>query len=144
LRRILAAGAAAAVLAAARHAAAQQLSFVVVVHPSNTVPSLTRQQVADLFLKRTSTWPGGREAHPIDLPARSRAREGFSTVILGRPVQAVTAYWNQQIFAGRGTPPPQGADDAAVAEFIRNDPDAIGYLPAGAVPPDLRILRVTL
>lgn len=120
-----------------------QESFAVIVNASNPVSSLTRAQVADIFMKRLTEWPGGGGAiHPVDLPAVSPVRDAFSRAIHGRPGSAVASFWGQQLFSGRGTPPPQRPADRGVVEFVRGDASAIGYVSAGGVPPDLKVLRV--
>jgi len=120
-----------------------QESFVVIVNASNSVSSLTRAQVADIFMKRLTEWPGGGGAiRPVDLPAVSPVRDAFSRAIHGRSGSAVASFWGQQLFSGRGTPPPQRPADRGVVEFVRGDAGAIGYVSAGGVPPDVKVLRV--
>ena len=55
-------------------------------------------------------------------------RRRFSENLLGRTVQAVRRYWNQQVFSGRGVPPPQVASEADVVEYVLTHPGAIGYV----------------
>jgi ABC-type phosphate transport system substrate-binding protein len=123
-------------------AAAQE--FAVVVNSGNPVSSLTRQQVTDIFMRRLTDWPSGHGAiHPVDLPAVSPIRDAFSRAIHGRPGSAVASYWGQQLFSGRGVPPPQRPTERAVLEFVRGDALAIGYVSAGAVSPDVKVVRVS-
>lgn len=133
-----------AALAVGRPApAAAQESFAVIINASNPVSSLTRAQVADIFMKRLTEWPGsGGAAHPVDLPAVSPVRDAFSRAVHGRPGAAVASFWGQQLFSGRGVPPPQRPTDRAVVDFVRGDAAAIGYVSAGGVPPDVKVLRV--
>ena len=134
----------AAVLAVGRPApAVGQESFAVIVNAANPVSSLTRAQVSDIFMKRLTEWPGGGGAvHPVDLPAVSPVRDAFSRAIHARPGGAVASYWGQQLFSGRGVPPPQRPADRGVVEFVRGDAGAIGYVSTGAIPPDVKVLRV--
>ena len=61
-------------------------------------------------------------------PASSAARRRFSEDVLGRTIEAVRRYWNQQVFSGRGVPPPQVDSEAAVVEYVLTHPGAIGYV----------------
>lgn len=132
-----------AVLAAFRPAtAAAQEGFAVVVNSGSSVTSLTRQQVADIFMKRVTEWPGGGEVHPVDLPAVSPVRDAFSRAVHGRPGSAVASYWGQQLFSGRAVPPPQRPNDRAIIQFVRGDAAAIGYVAAASVTFDIKTIRI--
>lgn len=121
-------------LAFARPAAAQSESaaFRVVVHVSNPVRELDRKHCAELFLKKVTRWSGDRTVYPVDLKSSSPVRAAFSRAVLGRSVAAVKSYWQQLIFSGRGTPPPEMADDAAVIRYVIEHPGAVGYVSGGA------------
>ena len=124
-------------------ALAQDAGYVVVVNAANPTSSLPRQQLADIFMKRATQWPHGGDAHPVDLPAVSSVRDAFSRAVHGRPGSAVASYWGQQLFSGRGTPPPQRPNDRAVLQFVAGDAAAVGYVSPGAATPDLKVLRIT-
>ena len=110
---------------------AQAQEFQVVVNASNPVSELSRDQVSQIFQKKVGK-VGGQNAAPVDQTSGSAVRGAFSQAVHGRSASAIESYWQQQIFAGRGVPPEQKSTDAAVLEFVRNTPGAIGYVAAGA------------
>lgn len=113
----------AALCAAAPPAQAQE--FVVVINAANPASELPAREVSNAFLKKATRLVA------VDLDHHSAQRESFSRAVHGRSVAAIIAYWQQQIFAGRSVPPPQRSTDADVLEFVRANPDAIGYVAAG-------------
>jgi len=114
-----------------------------VVNNGNTVPSITRAKAADLFLKRVTRWDNGRVVTPVDLSEKNPTRAAFSKELLGKEVAWVKSYWQKMIFSGRATPPVELSSDAEVLEFVRNNPDAIGYVSEGAtLPPSVRAVPV--
>ena len=119
-------------------------SFNVVVHRDNPTTSITRAELSAIYMKRTRSWRDGSEIVPVDQPASSRVRERFSRAIHGKNVAYVTRYWQRLIFAGRGIPPRQLQNDAAVLELVKNSRGAIGYI-AGDPPPGggVKVLPVT-
>jgi ABC-type phosphate transport system substrate-binding protein len=134
----------AALAAHAPPAIAQEAAYVVIVNAANPVASLSRQQVADIFMKRMARWPDGfGEAHPVDQPAVAAVRDAFSRGVHGKPAAAVASWWGQQMFSGRATPPPQRPNDRGVLAFVRGDATAVGYVTAGTAPPDVKVLRIT-
>jgi ABC-type phosphate transport system substrate-binding protein len=124
-------------------AVAQDEGFVVIVNAANPVTSLSRQQVADIFMKRTAQWPQGGDVHPVDQPAVAVVRDAFSRVVHGKPAAAVASWWGQQMFSGRSVPPPQRPTDRAVVTFVREDALAIGYVSTGTPHQDVKLLRIT-
>ena len=118
--------------------------FRVVVHPSNNVTSLTRAELSALYMKRTRSWPDGREIVPIDRQSTSRVRERFSRTVHGKSVAYVTRYWQRLIFSGRAVPPRELRSDAAVLDFVRGNAEAIGYVDSGtAVGDGVKVIAVT-
>lgn len=109
-------------------------AFNVIVHRDNPIESITRAKLSAIYMKRTRSWADGREIVPVDQPVSSPVREHFSRSIHGKNVAYVTRYWQRLIFSGRGIPPRQLQNDAAVLELVRNSRDAIGYI-ARETPP---------
>jgi ABC-type phosphate transport system substrate-binding protein len=124
-------------------ATAQTEGFVVIVNAANPVTSLTRQEVADLFMKQTRRWPSGGDVHPVDQPAVAAVRDAFSRVVHGKPASAVASWWGQQMFSGRAVPPPQRGTDRAVNAYVRDDPLAIGYVNPGTVEAGVKVVHIT-
>lgn len=100
----------------------------VIAHPKAPVTRVDRKFVADAFLKKRTRWNDDLVIRPVDLGPSSAVRRRFSENLLGRTVQAVRRYWNQQVFSGRGVPPPQVASEADVVEYVLTHPGAIGYV----------------
>ncbi len=105
-----------------------QDAFAVVVHESNPLATMPREQVARMFLRKVGRWSSGAPVMPVDLPVASPVREAFSEQVLGRSVAAVRAFWNARIFSGRDTPPPEKVSETEVLAFVRSTPNAIGYV----------------
>ncbi|HYD55255.1 MAG TPA: hypothetical protein VEA99_21655 [Gemmatimonadaceae bacterium] len=121
---------AALVVCTATPAAAQ--GYQVVVNAANPITSIGKAELSSIFLKKSSRFPGGGAATPVDQVRSADARVAFSKTVHSRPVTAIAAYWQQQIFAGAEVPPPEKADDAEVISFVRANPGAIGYVSSGA------------
>jgi len=150
LRRVGRIGAAAlALIACAAGARGQDApvlateGFRVLVRADCPVESVARGALERVFLKQAAHWPDGSPARPVDQSATSVVRSRFSETVLRREQAAVQAYWQQEIFAGRGTPPRVKGSDAAVIEWLLGEPAGVGYVSAGApLPEGLRELRI--
>jgi ABC-type phosphate transport system substrate-binding protein len=123
-------------------AAGREAGYQIIVHPSNPARELSRSFLRDAFLKRVPQWNHGPALRPVDLAARAPAREGFSREVLERSVAEIKRFWQQQIFSGKGVPPPELESEAEVAAFVLKHPGGIGYLPSGADPGETRVVAV--
>jgi hypothetical protein len=103
-------------------------SFRVIVHPENKVTSVSREFLANAFLRNVRDWDNGVGIQPVDLAPNSPTREEFSQRILLRSVAAVRSYWQQRIFSGRGVPPPELESDAAIVRYVVGNRGAVGYV----------------
>jgi ABC-type phosphate transport system substrate-binding protein len=110
-----------------------QAELIVIVNPKNPATSMTPDQVAQVFLGRTSSFPGGGAATPLDLKDGSAARDEFYNKVAGKNPGQVRAYWSKQMFSGKGSPPPELASSADVKRAVAADAGAIGYVEKAAV-----------
>ena len=105
--------------------------YQVVVNSANPVTTLGTEQLAEIFQKKSTEWPNGQAAVPVDLPADAPARQAFSEAVHGRPAAAIKAYWQRLIFSGRGVPPMEKASDEEVLAYVAANPNAVGYVSSG-------------
>jgi hypothetical protein len=127
-------------LALAAHHVAAASGVVAVVASKSAIPKLTRSQVADLFLGRTSRLPDGLKATPLDLPEGSPLRDAFYAAFSGKSPAQVKAHWSKIIFTGRGEPPAQLPDSAAAKRALAADLRAIAYIDPAQVDGSVRVI----
>lgn len=124
-------------LASAAPVAAES-PLVVIVHPSRD-GSLTRAEVASIFLKKNRFWEDGEAIVPVNRQPASSERERFSKELLGGDSSHVAAYWNEQYFAGTFPPAVLSSADA-VKTYVAGHRNAIGYIEASAVDASVRVV----
>jgi hypothetical protein len=129
-------------LAVSPAAAEDTPHFRVVVHPSTPGTHVSREFLANAFLKNVTRWPNDQPLRPVDLKVDALARKHFSETILRRSVAAVKAYWQQRIFSGRGVPPPALDTDNAVLEYVKSHPGAVGYISGATAAGSAKVLIV--
>jgi hypothetical protein len=107
--------------------------LAIIVHPGNPVTALSQADVMRLFLGKTRAFPNQTPASPVSLAAGNQIRSEFDTLILNKTTNQVRAYWAQQIFTGRGTPPRELGSEADILSHVAKHTDAVGYVSAGQV-----------
>ena len=135
-------GFSALLLLASIESGARAEDVVAVVSAKSPVTALTQAQVADIFLGKTSRFPDGSQAVPIDQPEDSPVRDRFYAQVTGKSAAQVKAYWSKIIFTGRGQPPMQAASGAELKKMIAQNPAAIGYIDPSLVDDSVRVVPV--
>ena len=116
-------------------------AFVVIVNPATEPTTIDRGFLRDAFLKKATSW-GGVTLRPIDLSSRHVARERFTRDVIKKTPAQLRSYWNQQIFSGKGVPPPEVESPAAVVRYVSATKGAVGYVPAGTDTNGAKVIGV--
>jgi len=114
--------------------------IVAVVSAKSPITALNSEQVADIFLGKTTRFPDGSAAIPIDQNEDSPDRDRFYAQYTGKSPAQVKAHWSKLIFTGRGQPPRQVANGAEAKRAVAQDPHAIAYIDNRLVDSSVRVL----
>jgi ABC-type phosphate transport system substrate-binding protein len=132
------------VLAALQQPAVAQQGFVVIVHPSNPVSSVSAEELSRIFLKKTVKWGNGTRTEPVDLASSSAVRARFSQAVHGKGTAAISAYWQKMIFSGREIPPAELGTAAEVIAFVASHRGGVGYVAEGtALGEGVKAIRIS-
>jgi|SRR5215468_6869231 len=116
--------------------------YKVVVNPSISLSSISRDELSRIFLKKVNKFHDGHGASPVDLPASSSVRDSFSRDVHGKPTSAVEAYWQQQVFSGREVPPAEKGEGSAL-DFVRSNSNGIAYVSSGTDTEGVKVINIT-
>ena len=118
-------------------------SYKIIVNESNTISSIDTKKLSKIFLKKVTLWEDKTKILPVDLIPKSKTREAFSENIHGKSVDAIKAYWQKQIFSGRGVPPPEKKSDKDVIAYVKNNEGAIGYISTNTKVSDVNVVEIS-
>lgn len=107
---------------------------VVVVAGAASSASLSKEQIADVFLGKT---PG---LTPVDQAESNPLREEFYTKVVGKSAAQAKSYWSKLAFTGKGTPPKEMASSAEVKKALAANPALVGYIEKSAVDASVKTL----
>lgn len=114
---------------------------VVVVHPSNST-EIDTKQIQRIFLGKEKKFSDGSETIPVNQVSDSSVRSNFDTSVLGRSSSQVSAYWSKLVFTGKGVPPKEVENDAAVIALVAKNPSAIGYVNSTSVDDSVNVISI--
>ena len=112
--------------------------IAVIVNTERSV-SLDLEAVAQIYLKRRRSWPGGEVIVAVNREAGSTARARFTERVLRLDDYRLSIYWNREYFRGV-LPPATLASDEAILRFVARDRRAIGYVDARAIDDSVRVI----
>ncbi|GLX79056.1 hypothetical protein tinsulaeT_23960 [Thalassotalea insulae] len=112
---------------------------VVVVGKNSQIESLTVQLVENIFLARTTRFPNGDKAQPIELKDNV-LRDNFYKNISGKSSKQLYAYWTTLVFTGKGKPPRAYSDSKDIQAKLLEQPGSITYLPLSQVTDEMKIV----
>jgi ABC-type phosphate transport system substrate-binding protein len=114
--------------------ASTETEFTVVVNASRPT-TITRQQLADIFLMRATRWSDGTPVIPFDLSVGDPTRQVFSKVVLGQSPESVVYHWRQQLTTKYVKPPLVKSPDDLIS-VVGSTPGGIGYVVSGTPLPE--------
>ena len=113
----------------------------VIVHPSASVDSLTADEISRLFMGKSKSFPNGSPAIALNQDDGSATRDVFNQEICNKSPSQYKAYWSKLVFTGKGTPPKDSGDDAAVKALVAGNPKMIGYVDASVVDVSVKVIH---
>jgi ABC-type phosphate transport system substrate-binding protein len=107
---------------------------VVVVNPKAAESSMSKEQVAQFFLGKSSALT------PVDQPEDAPLRAEFYKKVTDKDASQAKALWSKLVFTGKATLPKEVANSAAVKSAIAANPKAIGYIEKSAVDASVKVV----
>ena len=121
--------------AAAVSACAPALAeVVVVVNPKAAESSMTKDQVAQFFLGKSSAMT------PVDQSESAPVRAEFYKKVTDKDASQAKALWAKLVFTGKATMPKEVGNSAAVKAAVAANPKAIGYIDKASVDASVKVV----
>lgn len=112
----------------------------VIVSSNNGNSNISASDISKVFLGKSKSFPDGSQAIAVDQNDDSATRKTFNDKVLGKSSSQLKSYWSRLIFTGKGTPPKQLVNDAAVKAAVAGNPGMIGYIDASSVDGTVKVV----
>ncbi len=113
--------------------------IVVIVNPANQ-DAISKADVRRMYMGKTSQFPNGSKVKAVNYDAENTIRHAFDKALLKRDSAQIQALWAKLVFTGQGVPPSVLSSSQEALEFVKANPDAIGYVSEGEVSADVKVL----
>ncbi|TDK67287.1 phosphate ABC transporter substrate-binding protein [Sapientia aquatica] len=113
---------------------------VVVAGAKSTIPTLTKDQVASLYVGSSFVLPNGASVGLLDQPDGADVRKQFYSKITDKSASQIKSTWSRLTFSGKGTPPKEVSNSADVKKQVSSNLSDIGYIEKSAVDGSVKVL----
>jgi ABC-type phosphate transport system substrate-binding protein len=114
----------------------------VVVHPSFSESTISRNVLRAIFGMRMRTWEDGTPITVFVLDDRSPLHSSFSKTQLNVFSHQLRQAWDRLVFSGTGQAPVTVSSEEEMRSRVASTPGAIGYLPRELVDESVRLLQI--
>lgn len=113
---------------------------VIVAKESKAPPKLGPDELSAIFLGASKTFSNGERAVPLDQKSGTEPYGAFYQKVAGRTEAQMKAHWSRIMFTGKGQPPQEAGDGAAVKKLVAANPNMLGYVEASLVDAGVRVV----
>lgn len=114
--------------------------LVVVVNAQNSLSSLSKNDIINIYMGRFNTFPDGSPVSTIDHPPETPEKQAFYQQLVGQSERKIKAYWSRLLFSGRARPPQSSKSEEEIVEFIKSTPNALAYVRRESITPEMKIV----
>ncbi|MFD2166562.1 phosphate ABC transporter substrate-binding protein [Thalassotalea euphylliae] len=111
----------------------------VIVNSANA-DAIDAKIIKRIYLGKAKSFPGGGKASVLSLPDSVATTEDFRQKALSKSNSQFKSYWSKLAFTGKGTPPKEIANDGAMIDAVKSDPNAIGFVDSNSVTGDVKVV----
>lgn len=111
-----------------------------IAHKSFPADKITTTQLQSIYLGDMPFLHGMRII-PLDQDMNSVNRMDYYDSVVAMPTAQVISHWSKLIFTGKGQAPMSLSDDKSILEFVKDNPNAIGYINSKSISNDVKIVN---
>ena len=112
----------------------------VVAGAKSPASKLSADQVAQLYLAKSTTLPGAGTVVLLDQSEGAAVRDAFYEKATGKNPAQIKALWSRLVFSGAAQAPKTMSSGAEVKKAVAANPDAIGYIDSSEVDASVKVL----
>lgn len=112
----------------------------VIGHPGIPLNQLSREQTADLFLRKFHTLPDGTKVIVFDHKDDEPIKESFYRKVLNLSLDQLHTYWSKMEYVNDMFPPITYKGDEAIKRLVANTPGGIGYIDESMMDGSVKVL----
>ena len=113
--------------------------FAVIVSKKSSLTHIEKNELSRIFLAKTRILPNGQRAIPVE-STNKEFQSFFYEKISKKNKRQLKKYWAKMIFTGRGQPAKKFDSIEELISFVKNNSNAISYMPYEFVDSDIKVI----
>lgn len=114
--------------------------YVIIVNKANGIGSISSTDLQNIYSGKKTTWSDGKNIAACF--NNGDAQADFLKEAIKKTLPQYQTFWKKAVFTGTGNPPKELGSDAAVKNYVANNPNAIGFISASSL--DATIKKIDL
>lgn len=98
---------------------------IVIVNQNNSISSINKDELAQIFLGRKTLWEDGKRIEPGLLATNNSTIRIFLKEVCKKTPRRFNAHWMKRIFAGSGVRPATFSSVNSAVQYVLSHPEAI-------------------
>lgn len=103
----------------------------VIVNAANN-SNIDKDAISNIFLGKD------KSMKPVDL--NNTSKDTFYEKITGKSQAQIKSYWSGLVFTGKGTPPKSFDSPQEVIDYVKGNPEGIGYIPKENIDASVKVI----
>ena len=114
--------------------------IAIIVNKENTSDKLSAGEVKLYWLRKIKKrWPDiNKNIKPVDRKTSCSEQEVFYATVLGMSASDIETYFTQKQYESAEKPQDKFPSDAAIIDFVADEPGAIGFVNIGSLSADAK------
>jgi ABC-type phosphate transport system substrate-binding protein len=112
----------------------------VIAHKNFSQNSISKAKLRDIY-SGDAQYVDQTRIIPLDQDFNTESRAVFYQFAVDRPMAQIISHWSKLIFTGKGPAPISLTGDASILEFVRKNPNAIGYINSHSNTDGVKVLH---
>jgi len=119
-----------------------EAEIAIVVNPSNSIKTITLDELNQIFFKKIKTFSNDRQIIPVGQSNKMPITKMFNKKVLKKSNRQIRHFWTRRMFSSNGTPPRALVDNRDVIAFVSGNRKAIGYVDKNAVTDSVKVILI--
>lgn len=116
--------------------------IVIIVHKSNPLTSISKKELANIFLGKMVLWDSGKRISAGMLPTDNLHIKDFLKQVCNKSVKRFNAHWMKFIFSGSGVRPKIFTSSINASYFVGSNKNAIAAVDELKLNSNIKLLKI--
>jgi len=116
---------------------------VIIVHKDNPISSISKSDIARIFLGKKKSWESGSRITPGLMKSSNDTMKVFMKDYCNKSPKRFNAHWMRHVFSGSGQRPEEFSSSIQAIQYISTNRNGIAVIDSSKLPRGVKRLKIT-